>query len=34
MAWIVAIIGSVAGFLFGYDERIIARSLLKKAPIA
>ena len=27
MAWIVAIIGSVAGFLFGYDEGIIAGSL-------
>lgn len=27
MAWLVAIIGSVAGFLFGYDEGIIAGSL-------
>ncbi|HAT6978197.1 TPA: sugar porter family MFS transporter [Legionella pneumophila] len=27
MAWIVAIIGSIAGFLFGYDEGIIAGSL-------
>ncbi|WP_298628151.1 sugar porter family MFS transporter [uncultured Legionella sp.] len=27
MAWIVAIIGSVAGFLFGYDEGIIAGSV-------
>ncbi len=27
MAWMVAIIGSVAGFLFGYDEGIIAGSL-------
>lgn len=27
MAWIVAIIGSVAGFLFGYDEGIIAGSM-------
>ncbi|WP_131778853.1 sugar porter family MFS transporter [Legionella bozemanae] len=27
MTWIVAIIGSVAGFLFGYDEGIIAGSL-------
>lgn len=27
MAWIVAIIGSLAGFLFGYDEGIIAGSL-------
>lgn len=27
MSWIVAIIGSVAGFLFGYDEGIIAGSL-------
>ncbi|MBN9226846.1 MULTISPECIES: sugar porter family MFS transporter [Legionella] len=27
MTWVVAIIGSVAGFLFGYDEGIIAGSL-------
>ncbi|KTD65859.1 sugar porter family MFS transporter [Legionella shakespearei] len=27
MAWVVAIIGSIAGFLFGYDEGIIAGSL-------
>ncbi|KTD55401.1 sugar porter family MFS transporter [Legionella quateirensis] len=27
MAWIVAIIGSLAGFLFGYDEGIIAGSV-------
>jgi len=27
MAWLVAIIGSIAGFLFGYDEGIIAGSL-------
>lgn len=27
MAWMVAIIGSIAGFLFGYDEGIIAGSL-------
>ena len=27
MAWIVAIIGSIAGFLFGYDEGIIAGSI-------
>lgn len=27
MTWIVATIGSVAGFLFGYDEGIIAGSL-------
>jgi MFS transporter, SP family, arabinose:H+ symporter len=27
MTWIVAIIGSLAGFLFGYDEGIIAGSL-------
>ncbi|ASQ46013.1 sugar porter family MFS transporter [Legionella clemsonensis] len=27
MAWLVAIIGSVTGFLFGYDEGIIAGSL-------
>ena len=27
MAWMVAIIGSLAGFLFGYDEGIIAGSL-------
>lgn len=27
MAWIVAIIGSIAGFLFGYDEGIIAGSV-------
>lgn len=27
MTWIVAIIGSIAGFLFGYDEGIIAGSL-------
>ncbi|VEG89690.1 sugar porter family MFS transporter [Legionella spiritensis] len=27
MAWLVAIIGSLAGFLFGYDEGIIAGSL-------
>lgn len=27
MTWMVAIIGSVAGFLFGYDEGIIAGSL-------
>lgn len=27
MGWIVAIIGSIAGFLFGYDEGIIAGSL-------
>lgn len=27
MAWMVAIIGSVAGFLFGYDEGIIAGSI-------
>ena len=27
MTWLVAIIGSVAGFLFGYDEGIIAGSL-------
>ncbi len=27
MAWIVAMIGSVAGFLFGYDEGIIAGSV-------
>ena len=28
MAWIVAIVGSLAGFLFGYDEGIIAGSLV------
>ncbi|RUR11647.1 sugar porter family MFS transporter [Legionella sp. km772] len=27
MAWIAAIIGSIAGFLFGYDEGIIAGSI-------
>ncbi|QMT61304.1 sugar porter family MFS transporter [Legionella sp. PC997] len=27
MTWVVAIIGSVAGFLFGYDEGIIAGSI-------
>lgn len=27
MTWIVAVIGSVAGFLFGYDEGIIAGSI-------
>ncbi len=27
MAWLVGIIGSIAGFLFGYDEGIIAGSL-------
>ncbi|KTC86653.1 sugar porter family MFS transporter [Legionella brunensis] len=27
MAWLVAIIGSITGFLFGYDEGIIAGSL-------
>ncbi len=27
MTWIVAIIGSIAGFLFGYDEGVIAGSL-------
>lgn len=27
MAWIVAIIGSIAGFLFGYDEGIMAGSI-------
>lgn len=27
MTWVVAIIGSIAGFLFGYDEGIIAGSL-------
>lgn len=27
MAWLVALVGSIAGFLFGYDEGIIAGSL-------